>query len=64
MTPTAPFSVTARRTSFDRFRHDLRRDDGGVLDAIAALFAEIVSPIVVGFRQFDGEVEFAHESDG
>ena len=46
---------------FDGFSHDLRRDHGGVLDAIAALFAEIIRPVVVGFRQFDGEVEFAHK---
>jgi hypothetical protein len=55
MTPTAPFSVTARRISFDRF-HDLRRNHRGVFDSIAGALAEIIRPVVVGLCQLDGEV--------
>src|SRR5688572_18090012 len=47
-----------------RFRHNLRRDHGGVFNSIAAALAEVASPVVVCLGQLNDEVELAYQADG
>jgi hypothetical protein len=64
MTPTASFVGDGATDFPDGFSDDLRRNDGGILDAITAALAEVAGPIVVGLRQFCREIELAHQPDG
>src|SRR3546814_4014787 len=42
---------------FHGFGHDLRRDDGGVFDAVAAILAEIAGPVVVRSEEHTSELQ-------